>query len=78
MEYKNIILENYNFQEMEDGKTILEINCPLHDKQIDVVSYKGGAKAYSGYKEEKQYKRHGPTTRPMSTRDLIVHVKKKT
>ena len=77
VEYRNIILENYNFHKIEDGKTILEVNCPLHDKYINVVSYKGGAKAYRTYKEKNNYKRWGPSTRLMTNDDLIIHVTKK-
>jgi len=77
VEYRDIILKRYKYHEIEDGKTILEIKCPSHDKDIDIVYYKGGPKAYKSYKEEKTYKRHGPSTLPMSSPELVAHVKKK-
>ena len=77
VEYKNIILHNYQFHTM-NKKTILEINCPRHDEHIDIVSYTGGKKAHIDYKNKKHYKRTGPSSKRMSDDDLIAHMKKKT
>ena len=77
VEYKNIILQNYQFHTI-NKKTILEIECPLHDEHIDIVSYTGGKKAHSEYKQKRHYQRKGPTSTRMSDDDLIAHMKRKT